>query len=193
MWDSYMSRRAHLGGQNEPDGGVARHSLDQAGTSLSLGGTTDMGSFRVPLLVLWFLVITSASLWLPAYNGDLGERDLGGEAPISLPVYAALAGLAALAIRARAPTRREALLSALPSVGILGTAAIAGLLLNNTGQDYRGEPIYLYFGIALWTSWAVLMVATALASRTKWDGLAGICLGFVVAFLGLFLFTIQID
>jgi hypothetical protein len=145
-------------------------------------------SFRLPLLVLWLALITAASFWLPAYNGETG-----GEGGTFFPFYALIAGVAAIAVRKRAASAREALLSALPVVGMLGIAAIAGALLNNQGPDFGTEPIYLYFGIALWGSWAVLMVATALASRTKWDGLGGICLGFLVALLGLFLFTMQVN
>jgi hypothetical protein len=145
---------------------------------------------RLLLLLLWFLFIASASFWLPAYNGDIGAQ---GRGPISVLVYALVAGLAAIGIRGRAGPAREALLSALPAVALLGTAAVAGYLLNNQGPDYRGEPIYLYFGVALWASWAVLVLSTALMSRAKWDGFAGIGLGFLVALLGLFLFTAQID
>jgi peptidoglycan/LPS O-acetylase OafA/YrhL len=147
-----------------------------------------LNPMRLMLLFLWFLFIASASFWLPAYNGDIG-----GEEPISVLIYALVAGLAAIGVRGRARSVREALLSALPTVALLGIAAVTGYLLNNQGPDYRGEPIYLYFGVALWVSWAVLVLSTALASRAKWDGFAGIGLGFLVSILGLFLFTAQID
>lgn len=143
---------------------------------------------RLLLLFLWFLFIASAASWIPAYRGDIG-----GEEPIFVLVYAVVAGIAAIGVRGRAPTVREALLSALPAVGILGVAAVVGVLVNNQGPDFRGEQIFLYLAVALWGSWAALMLAAAFVARTKWDGFAGIALGFLVAMLGLFLFTAQID
>jgi hypothetical protein len=140
------------------------------------------------LLLLWFLFIASASFWLPAYNGDIG-----GEEATLVPVYALVAGLAAIGIRGRAQSAREALVSALPAVALLGAAAVWGYLLNKQGAEERGEPIYLYFGVALWASWVALLLSAALVSRTKWNGLGGIGVGFLVAVLGLFLFTAQVD
>lgn len=137
------------------------------------------------LVILWFAAISLASLWLPLYHGE-GD---GGE---FFPFYAVIAGVAAVAVRQRAASARQALLSALPAIGILAMAAIGGLLTNRE-PDFGTEPIYLYFGVALWASWGVLMVATALASRTKWDGLGGVCLGFLVALAGLFLFTVGVN
>jgi hypothetical protein len=140
------------------------------------------------LLFTWFLFIASASFWLPAYNGDIG-----GEEATLVPVYALVAGLAAIGVRGRAQSAREALVSALPALALLGAAAVWGYLLNQRGADERGEPIYLYFGVAVWASWAALVVSAALVSRTKWNGLSGIGVGFLAAVLGLFLFIARVD
>ena len=140
------------------------------------------------LLFLWFLFIASASFWLPAYGGTI-DRESG----IFVLVYALIAGLAAIGVRGCARSVRDALLSALPTVALLAAAAVAGDLNNEHNAQFRGEPLYLYFGVALWGSWAALVLSTALVSRTKWSGLAGIGLGALVAVLGLFLFTIRID
>lgn len=139
-------------------------------------------------LLLWFLFIASASLLLPAYKGSIGEEPL-----IFVPVYALIAGLAAIGVRGRARSVLGALLSALPTIALLAAAAVVGDLENENSAQFRGEPLYLYFGVAVWTSWAVLVLSTALVSRTKWSGFAGIGLGALVAVLGLFLFTMRID
>jgi hypothetical protein len=110
-----------------------------------------------------------------------------------IPVYAVVAALAAIGVRGRAQSAREALVSALPVVALLGVTALSGYLQNQQAADERGGPIYLYFGVAVWASWAVLVVSAALLSRTKWNGVAGIGVGLVVAVLGLFFFTARID
>ena len=143
---------------------------------------------RLLLLLLWFLFMASASFWLPAHEGDLG-----GEAPMFIPVYAVVAGLAAIGVRARAQSAREALVSALPVIALLGVTALSAYLTNEQSAGERGGPIYLYFGVAVWASWAVLVLSTALVSRTKWNGVAGIGVGLLVAALGLFFFTARID
>ena len=143
---------------------------------------------RVLLFLLWFLVIASAPLWLPAYEGEIDRNDT-----TFVPVYAVIAALAAITVRGRAYSGRQAVQSALPAAGMLCAAAAFGLLLNEQGEDLRGGPLYLYFGVAVWTSWAALMLATALLSRTRWNGLAGIGVGFLVAILGLALFTASVD
>jgi hypothetical protein len=140
------------------------------------------------LLCLWFLFIASASFWLPAYKGDIGDDEA-----TFVPVYAGIAVLAAIGVRGREDSPREALLSARPVLILLGAAAIAGSLLNEQGADEPGSPLLLYFGVALWASWAVLVLSAALLSRTKWNGVAGIGVGLLVAALGMFLFTAQIN
>ncbi len=140
------------------------------------------------LLFLWFLFIASAVFWLPAYKGEIG-----GERGAFVWVFAGVAVLAAVSLRARERSRSAALVSALPALALLGAAAAGGLLLNEQGAKYRGQPLFLYFGIALWGSWAALVLLAALVSRTKWNGIAGIGVGLLVAALGLFLFTARID
>jgi hypothetical protein len=140
------------------------------------------------LLLLWFLFIASAAFWLPAYGGDISDE--GG---VFVLAYALIAGLAAIGVRGRARSVRDALLSAVPTVALLAGAAVVGDLHNEHQAQFRGEPLYLYYGVALWASWAALVLSTALVSRAKWSGFAGIGLGALVAVLGLFLFTMRID
>jgi hypothetical protein len=144
---------------------------------------------RFVLLLLWFLFIASASFWLPAYQGDIDREDT----TMLVPVYAVLAGLAAIGIREQARSSREALVSALPVVGLLCVIAASGYLLKEPGKGERGAPIFLYYGVALCASWAVLMLATALVSRTKWNNVAGIGIGLLVALLALILVMAQVD
>ena len=141
------------------------------------------------LLLLWFLFIASASFWLPAYEGDIDR----GDTSMFVAVYAVVAGLTAISVRERAQSTRDALVSALPVVILLCTVAAGGYLSKESGEGERGGPIFLYYGIALCASWTALVLAAALVSRTKWNGLAGIGLGLVVAVLGLFLVTAQVD
>ena len=144
---------------------------------------------RFVLLLLWFLFIASASFWLPAYEGDIDRED----ATMLVPVYAFLAGLAAIGVRERAHSSRDALVSTLPVVGLLCLIAASGYLLREPGAGERGGPIYLYYGIVLCASWAVLMLAAALVSRTKWNNVAGIGIGLLVALFALILVTAQVD
>jgi hypothetical protein len=134
------------------------------------------------------LFIATASFWLPAYRGEIG-----GEGGVLVVIYALITGLAAIGVRGHARSVRDALLSALPALALLAAAAVIGDLQNEQMAEFRGEPIFLYFGVALWASWAALVLSTALVSRTKWNGFAGIGFGFVVAVLGLLLFTMRID
>jgi hypothetical protein len=141
------------------------------------------------LLLLWFLFIASASFWLPAYEGDIDR----GDATMFIPVYGVVAGLAAISIHERAQSTREALVSALPVVALLCTVAALGYLARESEEGERGGPLFLYYGIAVSASWAALVLAAALMSRTKWSGLAGIGVGLLVALLGLVFVTAQID
>jgi hypothetical protein len=143
------------------------------------------------LLPAWFLFIASASFWLPGYKGNI-ELGVDGAAAATA-AYACVAALAAVGVRGRVQSGRDAPLSALPAVALLAAAALAGYLLNKQRAEFRGEPIFLFFGVALWASWAALVLSTAFVSRTRWNGVAGIVVGSLVAALGLFAFTIRID
>jgi hypothetical protein len=120
---------------------------------------------RLLLFLLWFLFIASASFWLPAYNGDIGDGDA-----TFVAVYALVAGAAAVGVRGRARSAGHALLSALPVLALLAAAAVGGNLRNDQQAQFPGEPIYLYFGVALWASWAALVLSTALVSQTSGMG-----------------------
>ena len=146
-----------------------------------------MDRFRL-LLFIWLLFITLASLLLPAYNGGIG-----GGGVIFVVVWLVIAGLALVGVRGRAQSVRNALLSTLPAIALLAAAAVIGDMRNEDLAQFRGAPLFLYFGVALWASWAGLMLSTALVSRTKWSGFAGIGLGLLVAWFGLALFTTRID
>jgi hypothetical protein len=85
--------------------------------------------------------------------------------------YLVIAAIAEIAVRARVPTRRGAVLACLPSLALLAAAA-AGVFVGDLTADGRGSPLFLYFGVALWASWAALVLSTALVSRTRWNRLA---------------------
>ena len=61
---------------------------------------------RLLFFLLWFLAISAAVFVLPAYDGG----DLGEEKKFLVPVYAVIAGLAAIGVRGRAESRRESLI-----------------------------------------------------------------------------------
>jgi hypothetical protein len=151
------------------------------------------------LLLAWFLFMTSASFWLPIYKGDV---DVGaGETTVATVAYAAVAALGAAGVRGQVRSRGYALVSALPALALLAASALAllaasalaGYLINQQGAEFRGEPVFLYFGVTLWASWAALVFGTALTWRIRWNGLVGIAIGLVVATLGLFAFVARID
>jgi hypothetical protein len=143
--------------------------------------------FRV-LLLIWLLFMVLASLLLPAYNGGTG-----GGGVIFVVVWLAVAGLALVGVRGRAQSARNALLSTLPAIALLAAAPVIGDMRNEDLAQFRGGPLFLYYGVALWASWAALMLSTALLARTKWSGFAGIGLGLLVAWLGFVLFTTRLD
>jgi hypothetical protein len=59
--------------------------------------------------------------------------------------------------------------------------------------EYRGGPLYLYYGVAVWGSWAGLILATALATRAKWTSVGGIAVTLLVCLVGYFFYTARID
>ena len=139
-------------------------------------------------VLAWFVFMATASAWLPAYNGTI-ERWAAGIRLIG--VYLVIAAIAEIAVRARVPTRRGALLACLPSLALLAVAAV-GVFVGDLTADGRGSPLYLYFGIALWASWAALVLSTALVSRTRWNRLA-IALTMIVAIVGVVMAVWLID
>ena len=141
------------------------------------------------LLVLWIVFIGSASLWLPGYE----EGDIDGLGPVLVPIFAVIAGLTVIGVRKRAPSLEAALLSALPVIALLVVAAAVGDQRNEDLAQFRGGPLFLYFAVGLWVSWGAFVLSTALVSRTKWSGFAGIGVSVVVAVLGFLLFTMRID
>jgi hypothetical protein len=143
------------------------------------------------LLVAWLAFMASAMFWLPAYKGsvDLSVSELA----TATASFAFVAVLAGIGIRGRARSKRDALVSALPVLALLGAAAVTGYVQNRQAAEFRGEPIFLYFGVTLWGSWAALVVATALGWRTRWTSAAGIAAAAVVAALGLWGFSARID
>jgi hypothetical protein len=105
--------------------------------------------------------------------------------------YLVIAAIAEIAVRARVPTRRGAVLACLPSLALLAVAA-AGVFVGDLTADGRGSPLFLYFGVALWASWAALVLSTALVSRTRWNRLA-IALTMIVAIVGVVMAVWLID
>ena len=140
------------------------------------------------LLGAWLLLNVAAAIWLPGYNGFVV-----GAGGIFIPIYAVIAGLAAVFVRGHARSVRNALLSTLPTLALLAAAGIVGDQRNEEMAQFRGEPLFLYFGVTLWVSWAALVLSTALVARSRWSSFAGIGLGVLVAVLGLFMFTMRID
>lgn len=150
--------------------------------------------FRLPVTVRsaalgWFIAIASACWWLPAYKGRLGGEDMWA---LVVP-YALLAVAVAMGLRHQVETTREAMLAALPALGLLLVALIVGVFTNDHRAAFRGEPLMLYFGVALWMSWATLVLVSAGGCRTRWNGLLGVALTLLVAGLGLLLFTARFD
>ena len=75
------------------------------------------------------------------------------------------------------------MLACLPSLAVLAAAAF-GVLAGGLTRDGRGSPLFLYFGVALWASWAALVLSTALVSRMRWNRLA-IALTMIIAIVGV--------
>lgn len=131
--------------------------------------------------------MAAASLWLPAYAGGIGRSDRWRLIAACL-LIAAIAGIA---VRARVESTRAAALSSLPALGALAAAATAGTVLGLTAED-PGAPLFLYFGLAMLVSWAMLVVSSTLIWGTRWNRL-GLALTFVVAAVGYFLTAVQVN
>jgi hypothetical protein len=141
---------------------------------------------RLALLVIWFVFIVSTVLWVPIYRGT-------GNGEMLVFVYVPLGLCAGFWVRERAATSADAIVSALPSILFVALSGIAGGLQNDANNGRFGEPLYVYFGVALLASWATLVRATAIGSRTRWNRIGGLLLGLVVAVLGWGLMTLQVN
>jgi hypothetical protein len=141
------------------------------------------------LVLAWFVFMATASTWLPAYNGNIDASERWR----LVGVYVVIAVIAEIVVRARAPTRRHAVLACLPALAVL-TAAAVGVFVEGLAHDDdgRGSPLFLYFGVALWASWAALVLSTAVVSRTRWNRLA-IALTMIVAIVGVVAVGAQFD
>jgi hypothetical protein len=118
--------------------------------------------------------------------------DAEDNAALLIP-YALIAATAALTLIREMPSVRAALVAAIPALSALGIAVVGGLLVNDANAEERGETLLLYYGVALWTSWGVLVLLTAAICRTRWWSMAGGALTLPVALLGIFLFCARID
>jgi hypothetical protein len=143
------------------------------------------------LLLGWFVFMSSTPLWIPAAHDGTIVR---GESVLPLAgLLAFVGGLVGLFVRERLRSVDHAVLSAIPALVSLALAVIAGSITNDARSGERGEPIHLYYGIALWASWAALILATAMVARTRWGGPAGILVSLLVAVLGYLMFTARTD
>jgi hypothetical protein len=142
-------------------------------------------------VLAWLVFMATASAWLPAYNGTIDSSERWAAGIRLIGVYLVIAAIAEIAVRARVPTRRGAVLACLPSLALLAAAA-AGVFVGDLTADGRGSPLFLYFGVALWASWAALVLSTALVSRARWNRLA-IALTMIVAIVGVVMAVWLID
>lgn len=130
--------------------------------------------------------MASTPAWVPIYRGTGSSEDL-------VFVFLVVALSAGVWVRGRAETTAAAILSALPTILFMAVAGVIGGLQNDANEGRFGEPLFVYFGVALLASWATFVLATAIGSRTRWSGLGGLLLGFAVAVIGCGLMTFQIN
>jgi hypothetical protein len=60
-------------------------------------------------------------------------------------------------------------------MAILAAAAVGAYFVNRLNPEFRGEPLFLFFGVVLWASWAVVVLLTAYfrgRDGTAWAALA---------------------
>lgn len=195
-----MPSRSHEGGRgvSTSQSGVGICVKDStAGPSEEVGAATGRGGLgsaaprRLLILLGWFLLMSSTHLWLPAFRGEV-DQGLNETLAWAIP-YGAIGLLAALGTRARAGSARDALVSTAPPLAMLGFAVVVGILAGVTQGEGGGEPIFLFYGLALCVTWAAAVVATARVARTKWDGFGGIGVSALVAGFAFFLGFAQID
>jgi hypothetical protein len=141
---------------------------------------------RLVLVALWFLFAATTPAWVEIYKGT-GS----GESLLFIYFFVALAFAAC--VRDRAETTTEAIVAVLPNIIFVAAAGTAGALSNAANDGRFGQPLYVYFGVALLASWTALLLATAIASRTRWNRMGGLVLGLAVAVVGCGLMTFQVN
>ena len=142
------------------------------------------------LVLAWLVGTAVVTARLPAYHGTLDA----GDRRLVYVVLLVVAALAALKLRqSNVRTEKEALASSIPAIGVLAAAALSAYAFNARNADARGEPLFLFVGVALWVSWAALVLSTALFSRTRWNRVGGLGLTILVALLGLWLAIARFD
>lgn len=133
--------------------------------------------------------MATAALWLPAHGGTL---DVRSRVLLLVPV-AGIALLAAVELHRSGRAVGNPLAGTARALGLLAAAALAGYVANLRAAGLRGQPLFLYIGVALWGSWAALVVGTAWRARARWKSFGGLGVTLVVAVLGWFLVTARID
>lgn len=141
---------------------------------------------RLGLLAIWLAFIASSAFWVPIYRGTGSGEGL-------VIVYVLIAAGVAFWVRERAASTSDAVLSALPNILFVAIAAIAGALQSGANDGRFGEPLYVYFGAVLLGSWAIVVLATAIASRTRWNRIGGLLLGLTLTVVGYGLMTFQVN
>lgn len=141
---------------------------------------------RIAMLILWFAFGASSAFWVPVYRG-------AGSGEMLVFVYVVVALCVGFWVRERAATIADSILAALPNILFVALAGITGGLHNDANDGQFGEPIYVYFGVALLASWAALVMASAIGARTRWNRVGGLLLGLAVAVVGYGLMTFQVN
>jgi hypothetical protein len=145
-------------------------------------------ALRSLLVAAWLAAMTFANFRVPAYKGFVDE-----DRWLFVWFYLLAAVAALLAVRSTAPSRRSALASSAAPLVLLAAAGGAARALNRGSAEFRGEPLFLYVGVALLVSWGALVVSSAVLSRARWTRPGGLAVTLFVAGLGLLLATIRID
>jgi hypothetical protein len=133
--------------------------------------------------------MAAAVFWLPANGGTL---DVAARGLLLIPL-GAIALLAAVELHRGGRAGADALAGTARALTLLGAAGLAGYVASLRAADARGEPLFLYIGLALWVTWAALVLGTAWLARARWKSFGGLGVTLVVAVLGWFLVTVRID
>lgn len=130
-------------------------------------------SIRAGVLLGWSVGVVAVSLFLPAYNGAIGNEGVTLTA-----IWAASVCFAVLAWMggANAQSSSQALLSAL--IIALPPALVAVVGLARAESAVSGEPLYLWFGLAVAASWIWLTLVSSSWDRLRWTTPSGavVCL-----------------